>query len=169
MVCFLTANSGCLNNQTLLTILFTRGFQIPASPNNNNDNEFNACFVFRWRHRGHPFHAIKLFCRNESDVGYAWKRGVYCECVLRRSKSEETLCRLLITMVEETFWYKKVLSRPRKADYESEEQNGEGKNSKWKVKQRKMIFCPFLIGYHMPLLTLPALWDRVYRRSIETK
>ena len=70
---------------------------------------------------------------------------------VRRSKSEETLCRLLITMVEETFdirrswvdherpvmnlksgyvegencgrdfWYKKVLSRPRKAGNESEE------------------------------------------------
>ena len=53
-----------------------------------------------------------------SDVGYAWKRGVHCEYI--RSKSEETLCRLLITMVEET-WYKKVLSRPRKAGNESEE------------------------------------------------
>ena len=33
--------------------------------------------------------------------GYAWKRGVHCEYVGRNP--EETLCRLLITMVEETF------------------------------------------------------------------
>ena len=48
------------------------------------------------------------------------ERGVHCIKV-RRSKSEETLRRLLITMAEETFNIK-VLSKPRKADNESEEQ-----------------------------------------------
>ena len=34
--------------------------------NNNNNSEFNASFVFIWKHRGRPFHAIMLFCRNEA-------------------------------------------------------------------------------------------------------
>ena len=65
---------------------------------------------------------------------------------VRRSKSEETLCRLLITMVEETFDIRSWVDHGRpvmnlKSGYV------EGENSKWKVKQRKMICGPFLIGY----------------------
>ena len=58
---------------------------------------------------------------------------------VRRSKSEETLCRLLITMVEETFdirWSWVDHGRPvmnLKSRYV------EGENSKWKVKQRKNL------------------------------
>ena len=37
-----------------------------AHNNKDNNNEFNARFVFIWRHRGRPFHAIMLFCRNEA-------------------------------------------------------------------------------------------------------
>ena len=48
------------------------------------------------------------------------ERGVHCIKV-RRLKSKDTLCRLSITMVEETVDIKKVLSKPRKADNESEE------------------------------------------------
>ena len=47
------------------------------------------------------------------------ERGVHCIKV-HRSKSEDTLCRLLITIAEENY-DTKVLSKPWKADNESEE------------------------------------------------
>ena len=77
-----------------------------------------------------------------SDVGYAWKSGVHFE-----SKSKETLCRLLITMVEETFDIRRSCVDDGKQIMNQKSGHIEGENFKWKVKQRKMICGPFLIGY----------------------
>ena len=79
-----------------------------------------------------------------SDVGYAWKRGVHSECVGRNLS--ETLCRLLITMVEETFDISRFWVDHGRPVMNLKSGYVEGENSKWKVKQRKMICGPFLIG-----------------------
>ena len=65
---------------------------------------------------------------------------------VRRSKSEETLCRLLITMVEETFDISRSWVDHGRPVMNLKSGYVEGENSKWKVKQRKMICGPFLIG-----------------------
>ena len=111
-----------------------------------------------------------------SDVGYAWKRGVHSECVGRIprrhfdlldsstyfiermivkiclwSRFNELLklkfCRLLITMVEETFDIRRFWEDHGKQIMNQKSGYVEGGNSKWKVKQRKMICDPFLIWY----------------------
>ena len=67
---------------------------------------------------------------------------------VRRSKSEETLCRLLITMVEEIFDIKR--SRVEDGKQIMNLKSGYVEReipSKWKVKQRKMICGPFMIRY----------------------
>ena len=66
---------------------------------------------------------------------------------VRRSKSEETFCRLLITMVEETFDIRRSWVDHGRQIMNLKSGYVEGENSKWKVKQRKMICGPFLIGY----------------------
>ena len=66
---------------------------------------------------------------------------------VRRSKSEETLCRLLITMVEETFDIRRSWVDHGRPVMNLKSGYVEGENSRWKVKQRKMICGPFLIGY----------------------
>ena len=65
---------------------------------------------------------------------------------VRRSKSEETLCRLLITMVEETFDISRSWVDHGRPVMNLKSGYVEGENSKWKVKQRKMICGPFPIG-----------------------
>ena len=57
---------------------------------------------------------------------------------VRRSKSEETLCRLLITMVEETFDIRRSWVDHGRPVMNLKSGYVEGENSKWKVKQRKM-------------------------------
>ena len=88
---------------------------------------------------GVPFIAIKLFCQIWSDEVYAWKRGV--QLSVRRSKSEETLSNLLITIGGWDFWFTKVFSETTwnqlmnlKSGYL------EGETAKWKVMQRKVIY-----------------------------
>ena len=57
-----------------------------------------------------------------SYVVYAWKRGVNCECVGRNPRRHCAGYQPINNYDGRDFWYKKVLSRPRKADNDSEEQ-----------------------------------------------
>ena len=100
----------------------------PNNNNNNNNNEFNARFIFRWRH-GVP--------SMQSSYSAGMKRCGICmeerspfefdfEFVLkvRRLKSRGDIVQAIDNYDNyggRDFWYKKVLSRPRKADNESEE------------------------------------------------
>ena len=72
---------------------------------------------------------------------------------VHRSKSEETLCRLLITIMEETFDIKRSWVDHRKSIMNLKSGYVEGENSKWKAKQRKIIWGPILIRYQ-------AQWER---------
>ena len=90
----------------------------------------------------------------------------------RRSKSEETLCRLLITMMEETFDIRRSWVDHGKPIMNLKSGNVEGEYSKWKVKQRKMICDPFLrrhFTYHTRsnIFGIENTWNKFYFISHE--
>ena len=77
---------------------------------------------------------------------------------VRRSKSEETLCSLLITMVEETFDIRRSWVDHGRPVMNLKSGYVEGENTKWTVKQRKMICGPFLIGYQEDMEWMCGRW-----------
>ena len=86
-------------SHALMPLLSSLGLVFNVTPSSKNTHEFNARFL-QMKTSGLLFHAIQIFPNNAIGDMHGREESPFQVC---KWKSEDTVYRLLITMVEETF------------------------------------------------------------------